>query len=118
VPLSRAERQGLKAARRAGLAGGALLDDFADDVADLVQVGPPGPDIRVVRAIWLERRGWLCGCCTRTCRLWRGHAEHIVALVLGSAAAVLPCGSASPALLLSRLCPCARREDGGTVASA
>jgi len=39
VPLSRTERQGLKAARRAGLAGGALLDDFADDVADLVQVG-------------------------------------------------------------------------------
>lgn len=37
VPLSRAERQGLKAARRAGLAGGALLDDFADDVAGLVQ---------------------------------------------------------------------------------
>ena len=41
VPLSRAERAGLKQARRAGMAGGAMLDDFADDIAGLVQVGRP-----------------------------------------------------------------------------
>ena len=39
VPLSKAERKNLKAQRRAGLSGGVMLDDFADDVADLVQVG-------------------------------------------------------------------------------
>ena len=38
VPLSRAERQNLKQQRRAGLSGGAMLDDFADDIAGLVQV--------------------------------------------------------------------------------
>ena len=38
VPLSRGERKNLKAQRRAGLSGGVMLDDFADDVADLVQV--------------------------------------------------------------------------------
>jgi hypothetical protein len=37
VLLSRGERQGLKQARRGALAGGALLDDFADDIAGLVQ---------------------------------------------------------------------------------
>jgi hypothetical protein len=39
VPLGKKELKSLKAAQRAGMAGGALLDDFADDVADLVQVG-------------------------------------------------------------------------------
>lgn len=38
VPLSKAERKNLKAQRRAGLSGGIMLDDFADDVADLIQV--------------------------------------------------------------------------------
>lgn len=38
VPLGKKELKELKAARRAGMAGGALLDDFADDVADLVKV--------------------------------------------------------------------------------
>ena len=38
VPLSKGERKNLKAQRRAGLSGGAMLDDFADDVADLIQV--------------------------------------------------------------------------------
>ena len=38
VPLSREDRRRLKADMRAGLAGqGAMLDDFADDVAGLVQ---------------------------------------------------------------------------------
>lgn len=37
VPLGKKELKNLKAAQRAGMAGGALLDDFADDVADLVQ---------------------------------------------------------------------------------
>ena len=36
VPLSKEERKNLKAQRRAGLSGKALLDDFADDIADLV----------------------------------------------------------------------------------
>ena len=39
VPLSKTERKNLKAQRRAGLSGGVMLDDFADDVADLIQVG-------------------------------------------------------------------------------
>ncbi|CAK0782908.1 hypothetical protein CVIRNUC_006103 [Coccomyxa viridis] len=39
VPLSKGERKNLKAQRRAGLSGGAMLDDFADDVADLIQAG-------------------------------------------------------------------------------
>ncbi len=38
VPLSKTERKNLKAQRRAGLSGGVMLDDFADDVADLIQV--------------------------------------------------------------------------------
>ena len=36
VPLSKDERKKLKAQRRAGLSGKALLDDFQDDLADLV----------------------------------------------------------------------------------
>lgn len=36
VPLSKEERKNLKAQRRAGLSGKALLDDFADDIADIV----------------------------------------------------------------------------------
>ncbi|GAB4821287.1 hypothetical protein N2152v2_008333 [Parachlorella kessleri] len=39
VPLSRDERKRLKAQRREGLAGRALLDDFADDIADLAGEG-------------------------------------------------------------------------------
>ena len=39
VPLSKTERKNFKAQRRAGLSGGVMLDDFADDVADLIQVG-------------------------------------------------------------------------------
>lgn len=38
VPLKKKELKGMRAAQRAGLSGGALLDDFADDVADLVKV--------------------------------------------------------------------------------
>ena len=41
VPLSKTERKNLKAQRRAGLSGGVMLDDFADDVADLIQVASP-----------------------------------------------------------------------------
>ena len=36
VPLSKEERKRMKAQRRAGLSGKALLDDFQDDIADLV----------------------------------------------------------------------------------
>lgn len=36
VPLSKDERKRLKAQRRAGLSGKALLDDFQDDIADIV----------------------------------------------------------------------------------
>jgi len=36
VPLSKEERKRLQAQKRAGLSGKALLDDFADDVADIV----------------------------------------------------------------------------------
>lgn len=42
VPLSREERKKLKAQRRAGLSGKALLDDFADDVADILQGSTDG----------------------------------------------------------------------------
>jgi len=40
VPLLRAQeqRKAVKAQRRAGLSGKALLDDFGDDVADLVDM--------------------------------------------------------------------------------
>ena len=38
VPLSKQERSQLKSARRGGMAGGALLDDFADEIGHLVQV--------------------------------------------------------------------------------
>jgi hypothetical protein len=100
VPLSRAERQGLKAARRAGLAGGALLDDFADDVADLVQVGLPGPEIRVLRVDWLVWRGCFCGRCSRPSRLCIGSASWRSCL----AAPQLSCSAAvrRPPLLLSK----------------
>ena len=41
VPLAKKELKGLKAVQnKAGFSGGAMLDDFADDVADLVQVSP------------------------------------------------------------------------------
>ena len=49
VPLSKDERKKLKAQRRAGLSGKALLDDFQDDLADLVGSGSgndPGVDAR------------------------------------------------------------------------
>lgn len=52
VPLSKDERKRMKAARRADLAGGAMLDDFADDVAHLVKVlhtlacMPPACDVK------------------------------------------------------------------------
>jgi hypothetical protein len=39
VPLSKEERKRLKAHRRAGLSGAALLDDFADEVDDIVGDG-------------------------------------------------------------------------------
>lgn len=39
VPLSKDERKRLKAARRSGLAGSAVLDDFADDVAGVLELG-------------------------------------------------------------------------------
>eukprot|EP00877_Chromochloris_zofingiensis_P010647 jgi/Chrzof1/5836/Cz16g17190.t1 len=38
VPLSKQEAKKLRAQRRAGLSGQGLLDDFADEVADLVQL--------------------------------------------------------------------------------
>ena len=39
VPLSKDERKRLKSTRRADMAGGIMLDDFADDLSHLVQVG-------------------------------------------------------------------------------
>lgn len=44
VPLSRDERKQMKAQRRAGLSGKALLDNFVDDVADLVDGGNASVD--------------------------------------------------------------------------
>ncbi len=38
VQLSKEERKRLKGARRSALSGGAMLEDFADDVAGIVQV--------------------------------------------------------------------------------
>lgn len=39
VPLAKKELKGLRAVQhKAGFSGGAMLDDFADDVTDLVQV--------------------------------------------------------------------------------
>ena len=38
VPMNKQERGLLKTARRGGMAGGALLDDFADEIGHLVQV--------------------------------------------------------------------------------
>lgn len=55
VPLSREDRRRLKADTRAGLAGqGAMLDDFADDVAGLVQVGHCCTATSLADAIFLE----------------------------------------------------------------
>lgn len=48
VPLAKKELKSMKAARRLQASGGALLDDFGDEVADLVQVSayslPAGVD--------------------------------------------------------------------------
>lgn len=44
VPLSRDERKQMKAQRREGLSGKALLDNFVDDVADLVDGGNASVD--------------------------------------------------------------------------
>jgi len=50
VPLSKDERKKLKAQRRAGLSGKALLDDFQDDLAGLVNGGEDlGVDARFSR---------------------------------------------------------------------
>lgn len=38
VPLHKKELKQLRQAEKSRLTGGAMLDDFADDVADLVQV--------------------------------------------------------------------------------
>lgn len=38
VPLSKEQRKKLKAERRGNLSGAAMMNDFADDVADLVGV--------------------------------------------------------------------------------
>ena len=38
VPLSKEQRKKLKADRRGNLSGAAMMNDFADDVADLVGV--------------------------------------------------------------------------------
>jgi U3 small nucleolar RNA-associated protein 3 len=46
VPLSRDERKQMKAQRREGLSGKALLDNFVDDVADLVDGGNASVDPR------------------------------------------------------------------------
>ena len=44
VPLNKQERKQLKTAHRGGMAGGALLDDFADEIGHLVQVSTACPD--------------------------------------------------------------------------
>ena len=49
VQLSKEERKRLKGARRSALSGGAMLEDFADDVAGIVQVRPG--------LAWLAREG-------------------------------------------------------------
>ncbi|KAL4853965.1 Neuroguidin [Chlorella vulgaris] len=46
VPLSKEERKRLKGHRREGLSGKGLLDDFADDVADIIGAGGEGGDGR------------------------------------------------------------------------
>ena len=38
VPLSKKELKAVRKNQRSSLAGGSLLDDFADDVADLIEV--------------------------------------------------------------------------------
>ena len=40
IPLRKKELANLKAAHRVGLSGGALLDDFADDISNLFQARP------------------------------------------------------------------------------
>jgi hypothetical protein len=40
VQLSKEERRRLKGARRSALSGGAMLEDFADDVAGIVEARP------------------------------------------------------------------------------
>lgn len=40
VPLSKEQRKQLKADRRHNMSGSAMMNDFADDVADLVGVSP------------------------------------------------------------------------------
>ena len=47
VPLSKEQRKKLKADRRGNLSGAAMMNDFADDVADLVGVRP----LRVLAAL-------------------------------------------------------------------
>lgn len=50
VPLSKEERKKLKAQRRAGLSGKALLDDFEDDIKDIVDGSTlSGVDARFVK---------------------------------------------------------------------
>ena len=67
VPLSKQEKSRLKSARRAGMAGGALLDDFADEIGHLVQashlghgLGPLSSSKRLSSASWAARcmSGW------------------------------------------------------------
>lgn len=41
VPLSKEQRKKLKADRRGNLSGAAMMNDFADDVADLIGVRQP-----------------------------------------------------------------------------
>ena len=60
VPLSKGERKNLKAQRRAGLSGGVMLDDFADDVADLIQVITC--DHRQHMHWWADNKSVVCRC--------------------------------------------------------
>ena len=54
VPLSKEQRKKLKADRRGNLSGAAMLNDFADDVADLVGVR----HLPVLAALlWVVMRG-------------------------------------------------------------
>ena len=55
VPLSKEQRKKLKADRRGNLSGAAMMNDFADDVADLVGVRP----LRVLAALqWVAMQGF------------------------------------------------------------
>ena len=51
VPLSKEQRKKLKADRRGNLSGAAMMNDFADDVADLVGVRPCAC-VAVQRVAW------------------------------------------------------------------